>query len=129
MSLRFRIIQLKRNKFAKISIGTFIVLLLLLALYKRSENIQNSHESPFPKHSRFSNQVSTYIYFIIHMFICKMFTEHFISSRYQFTVIKSLVILSILLLLINRVPEKKVNLIMFRVTEKMKHCNLYLNMA
>jgi len=60
MSLRFRIIQLKRNKFAKISIGTFVILLLLLALYKRSESIQNSHESTLPRNSRFSNQVSTH---------------------------------------------------------------------
>jgi len=59
MSLRFRIIQLKRNKFAKISIGTFVIVLLLLALYKRSESIQNLHESTLPRHSRYSNQVNT----------------------------------------------------------------------
>jgi len=69
MSLRFRIIQLKRNKFAKISIGTFIILLLLLALYKRSENIQNSHESTFPKHSRFTNQVPKYLYLIYNFYV------------------------------------------------------------
>lgn len=62
MSLRFRIIQLKRNKFAKISIGTFVILLLLLALYKRSENLQNPHESAVLGHSRFSNQVSNFNY-------------------------------------------------------------------
>lgn len=61
MSLRFRIIQLKRNKFAKISIGTFIILLLLVALYTRSENIQNSRESSLPRHSRFLNSVSIQI--------------------------------------------------------------------
>jgi len=75
MSLRFRIIQLKRNKFAKISIGTFIILLLLLALYKRSENIQNLHESTLPRHSRYSNQVNTCNFYVcLHVYLkCNLF--------------------------------------------------------
>ncbi|VVC39999.1 Nucleotide-diphospho-sugar transferases,Glycosyltransferase 2-like,Ricin B, lectin [Cinara cedri] len=60
MTLRFRIIQLKRSRFAKISIGTFIILLLLFALYIRSENIQNSRESAFPRHSKFLNSIPIY---------------------------------------------------------------------
>lgn len=63
MSLRFRIIQLKRNKFAKIAIGSFVILLLLFALHQRSENIQNQRESTFSRHSRFSNQVSARLFF------------------------------------------------------------------
>lgn len=60
MSLRFRIIQLKRNKFAKITIGTIIILLLLLALFRRSENLHNSSEFTYSRNSKFSRQVCTY---------------------------------------------------------------------
>jgi len=67
MSLRFRIIQLKRNKFAKVAIGTFIILLLLLALYHHSENIQNTRQSKFTKHSRFTNQEVLHV--ILQLFI------------------------------------------------------------
>jgi len=68
MSFRFRVIQLKRNKFAKITIGSFIILLLLFALHNRSENILNSREPILPRNSRFSNQVRTKIIFLITLF-------------------------------------------------------------
>lgn len=65
MSMRFRIIQLKRNKFAKIIIGIIIISLLLLALYHRSESIQNSRESTFVRHSRFISQVALNFNYIL----------------------------------------------------------------
>jgi len=75
MSLRFRFIQLKRNKFAKIAIGTFIILLLLLALYHRSENIQNSRQSRFTKHSRFTSQE------VLNFVILHLFVEYIINFK------------------------------------------------
>lgn len=74
MSMRFRIIQLKRNKFAKITIGTIIILLLLLALYHRSENIHNSRVSTFIRHSKFTNQV-------MHIFICVLIDKSIINYK------------------------------------------------
>lgn len=72
--MRFRIIQLKRNKFAKISIGTVIILLLLLALYHRSENIHNSRVSTFIRHSKFTNQVvHNFNYILIDRSITKLY--------------------------------------------------------
>lgn len=126
MSLRYRIIQLKRNRFAKITIGTFIVLLLLLALYIRSESLQNSNESSYPSHSRFSNQVGTYTIFVPRHITRRL---NHTAFRYRFTAIIPLAISNMRHQPTNQVPAKKVNLIMCRVTEKMKRCNPYPSMA
>ncbi|XP_050423671.1 N-acetylgalactosaminyltransferase 7 [Adelges cooleyi] len=54
MSMRMRIIQLKRNKFARVAIGSVIIIILLFALFKRSTKIQYPTQPSYAKQFKHS---------------------------------------------------------------------------